>query len=63
RIHWTMDLRGTVLRTMGDPGAGANVQAAAQEALDEGSVDTFLTFLNHGLYVARALDACAAQPA
>ncbi len=60
---WTMDLRGEVLRTKGDPNAGAHVQAAAQDALDDGSVDTLLTFLNHGLYVARALDACAAQPA
>jgi len=57
RIHWTMDLRGTVLRVKGDPAAGANVRAAAQAALNDGSVDAFLTFLNHGLYVARAQDA------
>jgi hypothetical protein len=63
RTHWTMDLRVTVLRTLGDPDAGANVRAAAQEALDDGSIDTFLTYLNHGLYVARALDACESQPA
>ncbi|MBB4908762.1 ALF repeat-containing protein [Actinophytocola algeriensis] len=63
QTHWTMDLRVTVLRTMGDPAAGANVRAAAQEALDDGTIDTFLTYLNHGLYVARALDACESQPA
>ncbi|MFI7674303.1 hypothetical protein [Actinophytocola sp. NPDC049390] len=62
-IAWTIDLRGEVLRTKGDPNAGVNVQAAAQEALNNGSIGAFLTYLNHGLYVARALDACAAQPA
>ncbi len=63
QTYWTMDLRGEVLRTKGDPNAGVHVQTAAQQALDDGSIDTFLTYLNHGLYVARALDACAAQPA
>ncbi len=57
QLAWTMDLRGAVLRVKGDPLAGANVRATAQEALDEGSVDVMLTYLNHGLYVARALDA------
>ena len=51
---WATDLRIAVDRTM--PGAGANVQAAAQQALDDGSVDAFLAYLNDGLYVARALD-------
>ncbi|MFI9010006.1 hypothetical protein ACIGNX_22515 [Actinosynnema sp. NPDC053489] len=37
-------------------GAGPNVRAAAQEALDNGTVDAFLGHLNGGLYVARALD-------
>jgi hypothetical protein len=63
QVAWTIDLRIAVLRAKGDPNAGANVQAAAQRALDNGSTDTLLTFLNHGLYVARALDACEAQPA
>lgn len=61
QIHWTIDLRVKVLRTKGDPNAGANVRAAAQEALNDGTVDTFLTYLNHGLYVARALDTCESQ--
>jgi hypothetical protein len=50
-----------VNRTLADPSAGAHVEAAAQVALDDGSIDTSLTFLNHGLYVARALDACESQ--
>jgi hypothetical protein len=37
------------------------VQTAAQEALDDGAIDTFLTYLNHGLYVARALDTSESQ--
>jgi hypothetical protein len=53
---WTIDLRIAVNRTIS--GAGPNVQAAAQEVLDNGSVDAFLDYLNGGLYVARALD-CA----
>jgi hypothetical protein len=34
------------------------VQTAAQNALDNGSIDAFLAYLNDGLYVARGLD-CA----
>jgi Short repeats of unknown function len=63
RVAWVIDLRSEVLRAMGDPNAGANVQATAQEALFDGSIETLLTYLNHGLYVARALDACESQPA
>ncbi|MEU4474943.1 cell wall anchor protein [Micromonospora sp. NPDC023888] len=51
---WTIDLRIGANRTM--PNAGANVQAAAQEALDNGTTDVLLAYLNHGLYIARALD-------
>ncbi|MER7282123.1 cell wall protein [Dactylosporangium sp. NPDC000244] len=57
---WSTDLRIAVNRTM--PNAGSHVQAAAQEALDNGTVDAFLAYLNDGLYIARALD-CAYQPA
>lgn len=56
---WAIDLRIAVNQTMA--GAGTNVTAAAQKALDDGTVDAFLDYLNNGLYVARALD-CAAQP-
>jgi len=56
---WSTDLRIAVNRTM--TGAGANVKAAAQEALDDGTIDAFLAYLNDGLYVARELD-CASQP-
>ncbi|MFG2169232.1 ALF repeat-containing protein [Micromonospora chersina] len=56
---WSTALRVTVVRTL--TGAGANVKAAAQKALDEGTVDAFLAYLNNGLYAARALD-CASQP-
>ncbi|GAA4569493.1 hypothetical protein GCM10023176_26200 [Micromonospora coerulea] len=57
---WSTALRITVVRTL--TGAGANVKAAAQKALDEGTVDAYLAYLNNGLYAARALD-CASQPA
>ncbi|MEU0157064.1 ALF repeat-containing protein [Micromonospora fulviviridis] len=57
---WSTALRITVVRTLTD--AGANVKAAAQKALDEGTVDAYLAYLNNGLYAARALD-CASQPA
>lgn len=56
---WTTDLRVEVVRTL--TGAGPHVKAAAQKALDDGTIDAFLAFLNDGLYAARALD-CAAQP-
>ncbi|MFG3600232.1 LPXTG cell wall anchor domain-containing protein [Micromonospora chersina] len=56
---WLTALRVTVVRTL--TGAGTNVKAAAQKALDDGSVDASLAYLNNGLYAARALD-CASQP-
>ena len=56
---WTTDLRVSVVRTL--TGAGANVQAAAQKVLDNGTIDASLAYLNEGLYAARALD-CASQP-
>lgn len=56
---WTTDLRVATVRTL--TGAGAHVQAAANKVLDNGTVDTFLAYLNDGLYAARALD-CASQP-
>lgn len=56
---WSTDLRITVVRTLTD--AGANVKAAAQKALDEGTIDAYLAYLNDGLYAARELD-CASQP-
>ena len=59
--YWSTDLRIAANRTM--PNAGVNVRAAAQAALDDGTVDAFLAYLNGGLYLARALDNCASQPA
>lgn len=59
RKAWSTALRVTVVRTL--TGAGVNVKAAAQKALDEGTVDVYLAYLNNGLYAARALD-CASQP-
>ena len=56
---WTVDLRISVGRTL--TGAGPHVKAAAQKVLDDVAIDTYLTYLNDGLYVARALD-CASQP-
>ncbi|GAB3813813.1 LPXTG cell wall anchor domain-containing protein [Micromonospora zhanjiangensis] len=56
---WTTALRITVGQTM--TRAGANVKAAAQKTLDDGTIDALLEYLNNGLYVARALD-CAAAP-
>ncbi|MFG3577666.1 ALF repeat-containing protein [Micromonospora chersina] len=56
---WSTALRVTVVRTL--TGAGTNVKAAAQKALDEGTIDAYLAYLNNGLYAARALD-CASQP-
>ncbi|GGN48660.1 LPXTG-motif cell wall-anchored protein [Actinoplanes campanulatus] len=56
---WTADLRISVARTL--TGAGANVQAAAQKVLDNGTIDVSLAYLNEGLYAARELD-CASQP-
>jgi len=57
--NWSSDLRIAVNRTVST--GGASVQAAAQAALDNGTVDAFLSYLNDGLYVARALD-CVPQP-
>lgn len=59
RNAWSADLRLQVVRTLTD--AGANVKAAAQKVLDEGSIDAYLAYLNNGLYDARALD-CASAP-
>ncbi|MFY1597410.1 LPXTG cell wall anchor domain-containing protein [Micromonospora sp. WMMD737] len=56
---WSTSLRITVVRTL--TGTGANVRAAAQKVLDDGSVDAYLAYLNNGLYAARAID-CAPQP-
>ncbi|MCA2212750.1 LPXTG cell wall anchor domain-containing protein [Jidongwangia harbinensis] len=56
---WTADLRISVGRTL--PDAGANVEAAAQKVLDDGSIDAALAYLNGGLHTARALD-CATKP-
>jgi LPXTG-motif cell wall-anchored protein len=56
---WTADLRISIGRTMTD--AKANVLAAAQKVLNSGTFDTYLAYLNEGLYAARALD-CASQP-
>lgn len=56
---WSVGLRITVLRTL--TGAGANVKAATQKALDAEAVDAYLAYLNNGLYAARALD-CASKP-
>ncbi|MEU7586883.1 ALF repeat-containing protein [Micromonospora sp. NPDC049230] len=60
RVAWTTDLRIAANQTMSK--GGENVRAAAQVALDNGTIDVLLTYLNHGLYVARALD-CVYQPA
>ena len=43
-------------------GAGTNVKVAAQNVLDDGTIDAYLAYLNNGLYVARSLD-CASQAA
>ncbi len=61
RTAWTVALRISVGRTMADADAGANVRAAAQKTLDDGSIDASLAYLNEGLYAARELD-CASQP-
>lgn len=64
RIAWAIDLRITVGRVHSDPDSGPIVRAAANDVLRNGeTLDDFLTFLNHGLYVARALDACEQQAA
>ncbi len=56
---WTEDLRVSALQTL--TGAGPHVKAAAQQALDDGTADVLLAYLNDGLYAARALD-CATPP-
>ena len=57
---WSIDLRIAVNQTM--PNAGSNVKAAAQEALDNETIDAYVAYLNEGLCIARALDS-ASQPA
>ncbi|GHJ14182.1 ALF repeat-containing protein [Micromonospora sp. AKA38] len=59
RSAWQTALRVKTVQTL--TGAGPNVRAATQKALDDGSVDVLLAYLNIGLHDARALD-CAAQP-
>jgi hypothetical protein len=49
-------LRIAVGRTLTN--AGVHVKTAAQQALDNGTIDGYMAFLNHGLYIARASD-CA----
>ena len=56
---WLADLRVSAVRTLTD--AGPNVHTAAQKALDDGTIDVLLAYLNDGLYAARALD-CASTP-
>ncbi|MBM0275068.1 LPXTG cell wall anchor domain-containing protein [Micromonospora tarensis] len=56
---WSVALRISVVQTLTD--AGPNVKEAAQKVLDAPSIDTYLAYLNNGLYEARALD-CASQP-
>ncbi len=56
---WRTDLRVSAVRTLVD--AGPHVAVAAQKALDDGSIDALLAYLNDGLYAARALD-CASPP-
>ncbi|MFB9441973.1 ALF repeat-containing protein [Dactylosporangium vinaceum] len=51
---WSTDLRIKVNQALA--GGGPNVQNAAQIALDAGTVDGFLQYLNDGLYIARAQD-------
>jgi hypothetical protein len=51
-----MDLRIAVGRTLTN--AGVHVQAAAQLVLGTATVDAYLAYLNHRLYIARASD-CA----
>lgn len=53
---WSTDLRVAVVRTLAS--GGVHVKTAAQQALDNGSIDGYLAFLNHGLFIARASD-CA----
>ena len=57
---WTVDLRVAVVQTL--PGAGPNVNTAAQTVLDNPTIDGYLAYLNDGLYVARALDCASASP-
>ncbi|MDP9794928.1 LPXTG-motif cell wall-anchored protein [Catenuloplanes nepalensis] len=56
---WSVDLRVSVTRTLTD--AGTNVEAVAQETLRGEGIDAYLTYLNDGLYSARALD-CKTRP-
>ncbi|GIF72193.1 LPXTG cell wall anchor domain-containing protein [Asanoa siamensis] len=56
---WFIDLRLRVNQTM--TGAGTNVRAAAQKALDAETIDALLAYLNEDMWAARARD-CAATP-
>lgn len=58
---WHIDLRIRVNQTVAPVDTGPEVEDAGQKALDDGSVDAFLAYLNDGLYVARARD-CASRP-
>ncbi|OLF06147.1 hypothetical protein BLA60_32945 [Actinophytocola xinjiangensis] len=54
---WAVDLRIATVRTIADE-VGPHVQAAADTALNAGTLDSYLTYLNSGLYAARYLDSC-----
>ncbi|SCG44478.1 ALF repeat-containing protein [Micromonospora humi] len=56
---WLAALRVEAYRTLTN--AGPNVQDAAKKALDDGSIDVLLAYLNTGVYEARELD-CKSQP-
>ncbi|MDG4799290.1 LPXTG cell wall anchor domain-containing protein [Micromonospora sp. WMMD980] len=56
---WLAALRVEAYRTLTN--AGPNVQDAAKKALDDGSIDVLLAYLNNGVYEARELD-CKSQP-
>jgi hypothetical protein len=52
--YWFVDLRIAVNRTMVN--AGPKVREAAQKTLDGTTLDAYLAYLNHDLYLARAAD-------
>lgn len=60
RQAFLVDLRILTLRTLTDDRT-TNANKAAQKALDAGSIEALLAFMNDGLYAARALD-CATKP-
>jgi hypothetical protein len=57
---WYIDLRVATGRTLRS--AGPLAHEAAQVALGAETTDALFTYLNHGLYVARALESCTASP-